>query len=205
MERGWRLADLLAVAAGELLADGLDHLPLPGNNLQRLARHCSRTNGAQWLAVLAHLHDAPRSATGAGGRGFDHHALARQMVRERLAGRTATFESRNRGLSRGGIRLCPILPQVRLHILELHLELFNQPGVAFGAVAELLTAEFGDLELQVPDHRIGGRNDGARLYQFVLCCGCTRFCRSESSTQDSDLQRGLRHAEDLPRNPKIVQ
>lgn len=78
------------------------------------------------------------------------------MIRKRLAGRTATFESRNCGLRHGGIRLCPILPKVRLQILELHLELFDQPGVALGAVAELLTAEFGDLELQVPDHRIGG-------------------------------------------------
>ena len=157
------------------------------------------------LLHLAHLHDAPRSATGAGGRGFDHHALARQMVRERLAGRTATFESRNRGLRRGGIRLCPILPKVRLQILELHLELFYQPGVAFGAVAELLAPEFGDLQLQVPDHRIGGRNDGARLHQFVLCRGRARLCRSEGGTQDSDLRGGLRHAEGLPQGRGLVQ
>ena len=78
------------------------------------------------------------------------------MFRKRLAGGPATLESRNRGLRDRGIRLCPILPKVRLQILELHLELFDQPGVAFGAVAELLTAEFGDLELQVPDHRIRG-------------------------------------------------
>jgi hypothetical protein len=78
------------------------------------------------------------------------------MLGERLAGAPAAFESRNCGLRHGGIRLCSILPKVRLQILELHLELFYQPGVAFGAVAELLAAEFGDLELQVPDHRIGG-------------------------------------------------
>src|SRR5438874_11954352 len=36
MERRRSLADLLAVAAGELLADMLDHLPLPRNDLQRL-------------------------------------------------------------------------------------------------------------------------------------------------------------------------
>jgi hypothetical protein len=77
------------------------------------------------------------------------------MLGERLAGGPAAFESRNCGLRHGGIRLCSILPKVRLQILELHLELFYQPGVAFGAVAELLAAEFGDLELQVPDHRIG--------------------------------------------------
>jgi hypothetical protein len=36
MKGGRRLADLLAVAAGELLADVLDHLPAPRDHLQRL-------------------------------------------------------------------------------------------------------------------------------------------------------------------------
>src|SRR4030081_1245873 len=36
MERRRGLADLLAIAAGELLADMLDHLPLPRDHLQRL-------------------------------------------------------------------------------------------------------------------------------------------------------------------------
>src|SRR6056297_1519427 len=36
MERRRRLADRLAMAAGELLADGLDHLPLPRDDLERL-------------------------------------------------------------------------------------------------------------------------------------------------------------------------
>ena len=36
MERRRRLADLLAIPAGELLADMLDHLPLPRDQFQRL-------------------------------------------------------------------------------------------------------------------------------------------------------------------------
>jgi hypothetical protein len=36
MERRWRLADLLAVPAGELFSDVLDHLPLAGDHIQRL-------------------------------------------------------------------------------------------------------------------------------------------------------------------------
>ncbi len=72
VERGWRLADLLAVAAGELLADGLDHLPLPRDHLQRLGD------------VLAHLHDPVRPAACTGGWRLDHHPLARQMLGERL-------------------------------------------------------------------------------------------------------------------------
>jgi hypothetical protein len=47
VERGGRLADLLAVPAGELLTDGLDDLPLPRDHLQRLGD------------VLAHLQFGP--------------------------------------------------------------------------------------------------------------------------------------------------
>ena len=46
VEGGWRLADALAVATGELLADGLDHLPLAGDDLDGLGD------------VLSHLRQA---------------------------------------------------------------------------------------------------------------------------------------------------
>jgi hypothetical protein len=36
MKGCWRLGDLLAAAASELLADGLHHLPLARHHLQRL-------------------------------------------------------------------------------------------------------------------------------------------------------------------------
>src|SRR5712671_483980 len=76
MERRRSLADLLAVAAGELLADMLDHLPLPWNHLQRLG---------DILAQLAQ----PRAATAqANGRSRLDHPLARQMLGEGLARRT---------------------------------------------------------------------------------------------------------------------
>src|SRR5690606_28549254 len=55
MEWRWRLANLLAGPAGELLAHRLDHLPLAGNDLQRLGD------------ILAHLHDAVRAAAGTAG------------------------------------------------------------------------------------------------------------------------------------------
>ena len=134
------------------------------------------------------------------------------MFREGLAGGPTAFESRNCGLRNGGIRLCPILPKVRLQILELHLELFDQPGMAFGAMAILLAAEFGDLQSKVPDHVFGGRDDRLNLGQLPLggdqCAFCGRragLCRGECGAQNSDLRCGLRHAEDLPRNPRIVQ
>src|SRR4051794_34801883 len=68
MKGGRRLADLLAVAAGEFLADMLDHLPAPRDHLQRLGD------------VLAELAESRAAAAQAGcWPGLDH-PLARQMV-----------------------------------------------------------------------------------------------------------------------------
>jgi hypothetical protein len=73
MEGGGRLADLLASPAGELLADMLDNLPLPRNDLQRLGD------------ILADLGKPGRPAAGALGRRRNDDALARQVGRKRLA------------------------------------------------------------------------------------------------------------------------
>jgi hypothetical protein len=73
MERRRRLADRLAIPAGELLPHRLDHLPAPGRRLQRL-RH-----------VLAKLAQAIAAAARAGRRRIDHHPLARQVVGEGVA------------------------------------------------------------------------------------------------------------------------
>src|ERR1700722_7046394 len=59
VERGRRLADRLAVPAGELLPHRLDHLPPPGRRLQRL-RH-----------VLPELAQAIAAAARAGRRRID--------------------------------------------------------------------------------------------------------------------------------------
>ena len=76
MKRRRSLADLLAVAAGELLADMLDHLPLPRDHLQRLG---------DVLAKLAQ----PRAATAkANSRDRLDHPLTPQMFGEGLACRT---------------------------------------------------------------------------------------------------------------------
>src|SRR5436190_9825945 len=76
MERRRRLADLLAVAAGKLLADVLDHLPLPWDHLQRLGD------------ILAQLAPPRATAAQANGRSGLDHPLARQMLGEGLARRT---------------------------------------------------------------------------------------------------------------------
>src|SRR5258705_12075820 len=73
MEWRRRLADLLAVAAAELLPHCLHHFPLTRRALQCL-RH-----------ILAELAQAIAAAALASLRRIDHHPLARQMFRERLA------------------------------------------------------------------------------------------------------------------------
>src|SRR5713226_623968 len=76
MERRRSLADLLAVAAGELLADMLDHLPLPRDHLQRLGD------------VLAQLRSrAPPQQRQAVGPGSTTRSRGRCAGKGRRAGR----------------------------------------------------------------------------------------------------------------------
>ena len=73
MERCRRLADLLAIPAGELLPHGFDHLPLARDHLQ----------GPGY--VLAQLAQPRAAAALASRRRIDHHALARQVIGEGVA------------------------------------------------------------------------------------------------------------------------
>ena len=148
-----RLGDALAVAAGELLPHGLDHLPLPRDHLQRLGD------------VLAELHDPARAAAAAARRRFDHHPLARQMLGEGLARRAAALEGAHRRL-RLRRRLLGgelVLGGGGLELLELQLELVEQPRLALGPRAVEGALELLDLELQRGDHRLGARQHRPRL------------------------------------------
>src|SRR5258708_22028130 len=73
MERCWRLADLLAVAARELLAHRLDHFPLARHRFQRPGH------------VFAELAQAIAAAAFTRRWRIDHHALAGKMIGERVA------------------------------------------------------------------------------------------------------------------------
>ena len=66
MERRRRLGDGLAIAAGEPLAHGLDHLPLTRHDFEGLGD------------VLAELGEAQTAAARTTRRRRDHHPLARQ-------------------------------------------------------------------------------------------------------------------------------
>lgn len=113
----WGLSDLLAGPARELLADRLDHhLPLAGNDLQRLGD------------VLAHLHDTIRPAAGAAAGGLDHNALARQVFGEGFLHGLAPLE----GADLGRLPLGPhmVFGGILHEVSKLQLELVEQLGAA---------------------------------------------------------------------------
>ena len=142
MERRRRLADLLAVPARELLSHRLDHLPPPRCRLQR-PRH-----------VLAELAQAIAAATCARRRRIDHHALARQVVGERVALGAAAGEGAHR--RRFGDRLfCRqlVLGGARLQLLELERELVDQLRRALRLLSKNLALELGDPQLLRRDQR----------------------------------------------------
>ena len=144
MEGRRRLRDPLAVPAGELLADGLDHLPLARDDFQRLGD------------VLAELRDPPGAATGARRRGLDHNPLARQMFGERFTDRPAALErarasTPGRGLLGGKL----VFAGGRLELLELQLHLRKQACPPLRPLPVELTPQLQDLELERRDHRFG--------------------------------------------------
>ena len=143
VEGSRRLGDPLAVPAGELLASGLDHLPLARDDFQRLGD------------VLAELRDPPGAAAVAGGGRFDHHPLARQMLRKRLTNRAPARERAHwrRSPRRGLLGPELVFGGGRLELLELQLELVEEPRLALRLLTIELAPQLQDLELEGCDHR----------------------------------------------------
>ena len=171
MERRWRLADLLASPAGELLPHRLDHLPLARDDLQRIGD------------ILTHLYDAVRATARTAGRCLDHHTLARQMFGEGFAHGLAPREgAHSAGLVRRPSlfnRHC-ILGRRCFQFLKLQFQLIDQTCAALGGDAVPVTAQLGDFQLQLLDHRICAGCQGARLGQVALSrlrtgCLCGQF------------------------------
>ncbi len=136
MERRRRLGDLLARPAGELLAHGLDHLPLARHHLQRLGD------------VLAELGE-PAAAARAGGRAGNHDALARQMRREGRATGFLRVNGRQPSCPRPAAALGRdlVLRRRRFQLLELQLQLVEQLAAALARMAVLLAPQLGDQQL----------------------------------------------------------
>ena len=147
-----RLGDLLAAAAGELLAHGLHDFPSPRHHLQRLGH------------VLAKFGELAAAAR-AGGRRRDHHAFAWQVLGKRCPHRLLAGEAAHDGvvLARlGGGGEC-VFGRACLQLLELQLELIEQLAAALGRWPEALASQFGDDQLQMRDHGLGTRGAGFGL------------------------------------------
>ena len=145
MERRRRLADRLALPAGEPLANRLDHLPLTRDDLERLGD------------VLPELRQFRRAAAGAALRRGDHHPLARQMLGERLSRRPFALEGFDDGRRRRALRRQLVLGRIRLGVLQLHLQLVDEPLLAFRAHAIERAPQLFDLQPQPRDQRLGAR------------------------------------------------
>ena len=186
VKRCRRLGDLLARAAGELLAHGLDDFPLPRHHLQRL-----RDRLAEF--------DEPAAATGTGGRTGDHHALAWQMCRKRRPHRLSAGKRTYRCALgwRGGD--C-ILGRARRRLLELQLQLVEQLATAFGGLPVLLAPQLGDLQLVIGDQCLGA--GGARLRLLPCLALGGQRCRQRGNLVGAVLGRA-RHGPDCRTPPKL--
>jgi len=152
-ERRRRLADLLAVPAGELLAYDLYHLPLPRHDLEPLGH------------VLAELGEPDGAAAAAGGRARHDHALARQMCREQLARGLLAEGAHLRGLAARGCCLLGrklILGRCGFQLLELELHLVDQAGLALVVRAKQIALELLDRQPQMRDQGLRDRGLGTR-------------------------------------------
>ena len=143
MERRRRLADLLAVPAGKLLPDMLDHLPPPRNRLQRLGD------------VLAHFAQARPAAALAGRRRRLDHALAWQMLGKGLARRAPAGKAHYvRRLGHGALGGDLVLTGRALELLEPEFHLIEKSRRAFRTLAIKLAPQLLDLQTLVGDQRI---------------------------------------------------
>ena len=157
MERCRRLRDRLAIATGEPLPDRLDHLPAARDHLQCLGD------------VLAQLRQACAAASRARARRRHDHALARQMLGERLPRRAPAPDGRYAG--RAGSRSLGskvIRAGIGLEILQLQFHLLEQAPAAFRARAILLAPQLRDLQRQMGDQRLGGALPGLGFGQLSL-------------------------------------
>jgi len=157
VERRRCLADPLAVATGELLADVLDHLPLSRNSLQRLGD------------VLAQFAQPRTAAALASRRPRLDHPFARQMLGEGLARRVLAGEGHHVGcLGDGLVGGDFVLARRTLELLEGQRHLVEQLHATFRALAVELARQLGDLQLLMCDQGfvIGGLGLGHRQFRL---------------------------------------
>ncbi len=163
MERRRRLGDGLASPAGEPLSNRLNHLPLTGDDLERLRD------------ILAELRQLRRTAAGAALRRRDHDPLAGQMLRKGPPRRPPALEGFDDCRRRGAFRRQLVLDGVRLGVLQLHLQLVEKPLLTFRARAIKRAPKLLDLQLQSRNQRLGARCRRARMRQIGFSVRRARF------------------------------
>src|SRR6266481_3277221 len=142
MERRGRLADLLAIAAGELLAYRLDQLEAARDLLQRLGH------------ILTDLRQPRSTAAGTGRWSLNDDALAFDVIRPWLAHCSLAHEGADiLRLRRCGLRGKLILARRGDEFFELQLQLFEQPCRALGALPVQFAFELLDPQLEMRDQR----------------------------------------------------
>ena len=166
MERRGRLRDRLALSAGEALADRLDHFPLARNDLERLRD------------ILAELRKLRRTAAGAALRRCNHDPLARQMLRERLSRRPLAFEGFDGGRGCGAFRRKFVLARIRLRVLQLHLQLVEEPFLALRAHPIERATQLLELQPQQCDQR--SALDAVAWAWVRSACACAARASLES-------------------------
>jgi hypothetical protein len=157
MERGRCLRDLLAIAAGELLSNRLDHFPPTGLRFQR-PRH-----------VLAELAQPMAATARARRRRIDHHALPRKMVGERIALGAFAREAGDRGrFGDGFLRREFVFRGAGFQLFEAERQLINQTCRALRSLSVDLTLQLRDPQFLLRDQRHVFRRFRAGDRQFRL-------------------------------------
>ena len=150
VERCRRLGDLLAIAAGELLAQGLLDEPAAWDDVEGLGDD------------LAYLDEPMTAAAGARGRRRHDHPLPWQMRRQRSARRALPRMGPNHDSSAGMVELAGrlVLGHGLLELGELELELLDQPAAALAGGTEPLAAGLGQEQLEALDLELGAGHQG---------------------------------------------
>ena len=142
MERCRRLADLLAVAARELLAHRLDHLPLTRHRFQRSGH------------VFAELTQATAAAAFARRRWIDHNALAGKMIGEGIAfGSRARKSANSRRPGDGFFGRKLVFGGAGFQLFKRKRQLVDQARRAFRSLPVDLALQLGDLQLLLGNQR----------------------------------------------------
>src|SRR5436190_19098032 len=157
MERRRRLADLLAIAAGELLAHRLDQLEAARDLLQRLGH------------ILTDLRQPRSTAAGTGRWSLNDDALALDVIRPWLAHRPLAHERADiLRLRHCGLRGELILARRGDEFFELQLQLLQQPRRALGALTVQFAFELLDPQLEMRDQRLVVRQLRPRTGSYRL-------------------------------------